>query len=402
MPHACPDPRLLLRAWRLTVPRAAATLVLAVLWLGMGTWDAIAPPARAQGFADQVWSYDSYQDRHPDQAERIAAFQTIVAGQAPPRPPRDSANQPPVAITVVYPGNQISDYWRRSLASMEERLREAGLPYRLNTLFTAAGTEIRAQEAFIAQALENPPDYLVFTLDALRHKAIIEPALGNTRTRLILQNITTPLKAWEGVQPFLYVGFDHQVGTQMLARHLIDRTGGRGHYAVLFGPPGYVSQMRGDSFIRTVSQDSDLKMITSYYVGFDRDKARRATLRILDQHPDIAFLYACSTDIALGAVDALRARGRVGQVLVNGWGGGQEELDALASGALDATVMRINDDNGVAMADAIVLDQSGQGDRVPTVYSGDIALVTRQTPREVLEALTTRAFRYSQGMERRP
>ncbi|OXX72331.1 ABC transporter substrate-binding protein, partial [Vibrio sp. V03_P4A6T147] len=117
-----------------------------------------------------------------------------------------------------------------------------------------------------------------------------------------------------------------------------------------------------------------------------------ATLRILKQTPDINFIYACSTDVALGAMDALQQQNRE-DITLNGWGGGEAELDALQNSTLDVTIMRVNDDAGVAMAEAIKWDLEGKP--VPTVYSGDFELVTKEVSSAYIEKLKKRAFRYS-------
>ena len=57
--------------------------------------------------------------------------------------------------------------------------------------------------------------------------------------------------------------------------------------------------------------------------------------------------------------------------------------------------MRMNDDNGVAMADAIYMDLLGQTDGVPTVYSGEFMMVNQSTSQTELEDYIERAFRYS-------
>ena len=100
-----------------------------------------------------------------------------------------------------------------------------------------------------------------------------------------------------------------------------------------------------------------MNLKASYYVGYDREKSRQATESILQEHQNLSFIYACSTDIALGVMDAIAASDNQGTVMTNGWGGGAAELDAILQGKLDVTVMRMNDDNGVAMAEAIVLDR---------------------------------------------
>jgi len=80
-------------------------------------------------------------------------------------------------------------------------------------------------------------------------------------------------------------------------------------------------------------------------------------------------------------------------VWLNGWGGGAVELEAIRNGLLDVTVMRMNDDTGVAMAEAIGQDMLLLP--VPTVYSGEFALVDGNTSEADLEALKAKAFRYS-------
>ncbi len=73
-----------------------------------------------------------------------------------------------------------------------------------------------------------------------------------------------------------------------------------------------------------------------------------AALNIAKQYPDVKFIYACSTDIALGAIEGLQEKNMLQNIMVNGWGGGTPEIKAIEKGELDVTVMRINDDNGVA------------------------------------------------------
>ncbi|HEY9079721.1 substrate-binding domain-containing protein [Magnetovibrio sp.] len=310
-------------------------------------------------------------------------------------PPRAVADAKPVRIALIYPGLQASDYWRRSVDSFEARLKAAGQPYVLDKYFTKPTIEVRKQAEHLAQALEQKPDYLVFTLDAQRHKLLIERVLAHGTPKLILQNVTTPLKAWNNRQPFLYVGFDHVTGTRILADHFVKATGGFGDYAVVCWSRGYISEMRGESFVAAMKNVPNLNLKAFFYAGSTQEAGRTAALAALKDFPDLKFIYACSTDLALGVADALRQENRQDRVMVNGWGGGSSELAAIQKGELDVTVMRMNDDNGVAMADAIVLDQSGTPGAVPTVYTGDFALVTKNLTPAAIDDLEIRAFRYS-------
>ena len=81
--------------------------------------------------------------------------------------------------------------------------------------------------------------------------------------------------------------------------------------------------------------------------------------------------------------------------MVNGWGGGSNELDSLLAGDLDFTVMRMNDDNGVAMAEAIRLDVESNLKQEPIIYSGEMVIVRQGISKEKIIKLEGKAFRYS-------
>ena len=303
--------------------------------------------------------------------------------------------QKPVKIYMIYPGNQVSDYWRRSKSSFEARLNEIGIKYELVDYFTKPGIEINEQAKALFEALHKDIDYLIFTLDAKKHLKFVNTILTRGKPKLILQNITTPLKSLSTNQPFLYDGFDHSIGAKIIAKEYVNKVGKNGKYAVLYGPTGYVSYMRGDIFIKEIEKISNLKLVDSYYTDFNKEKAKLATLDLLKNHKNLKFIYACSTDIALGAIEALESKGLLGKIKVNGWGGGSSELKSIQEGKMDFTVMRMNDDNGVAMAEAISLDLRDRTKEVPLIYSGDFELVKKGISLEKLNHMKKKAFRYS-------
>ena len=339
----------------------------------------------------QFWSLQEYSKRNEQQRQSAPAFAKRIADPAEAY----GLGERKVRIAIIYPGKQASDYWRRSASSFQARLREIGVPFEVQQHFSEFETNASLQAELISSVLKSDPDYLVFTLDAIRHQSIVERLIARGRPKVILQNITTPLKSWGDKQPFLYVGFDHVSGTELLIDYYRQRFGEEKAFAVLYGPRGYVSRARGDTFVQAYADHEVRNLKASYYVGYDRVKSANAVNKLLNEHQDLAFIYACSTDIALGVLDAVEQNGLTGKVITNGWGGGSAELDAVEAGILDVTVMRMNDDNGIAMAEAIALDQAGRGHEIPLVYSGSFELVQSSDSKEKIEALKKRAFRYS-------
>ncbi|WP_104400546.1 autoinducer 2-binding periplasmic protein LuxP [Vibrio penaeicida] len=336
------------------------------------------------------WEYSDYLKTFPNQQGLVRNFSKIVRSEPTPIAVRQTK---PVTISVIYPGEQVSDYWRRNITAFSKRMDELGIDYQINKVFTRPNVDIRQQSASLMEAIRNKSGYLIFTLDTGRHRKFIEHVLNSNDTKLILQNITTPLKAWSQNQPFMYVGFDHATGSRALASHFKSRFPRGGDYSVLFFSQGYISAARGDTFIEAMSNEGEAYQLrSSFYTKASRQSGYEAAKNALSQGHDLSFIYACSTDVALGATDAIKELGRK-DIVINGWGGGSAELEAIQKGELNVTIMRMNDDTGVAMAEAIKMDLEDKP--VPTVYSGDFEIVTSQDSEERIQELKLRAFRYS-------
>ncbi|NVK19002.1 MAG: substrate-binding domain-containing protein [Methylocystaceae bacterium] len=348
--------------------------------------------SQAESHLSDYYSYQEFMQLHPKQKEIADRFSDHV---------KETVHSPfasykaPLKVAIIYPGIQASDYWRRSVSSFEARLREHRLPYEIRPYFTKPAREIRLQEKQINEALAHDPDYLVFTLDAVRHEMTLKNLIKKGRPKIIIQNATRPVKSWGDHQPFFYVGFDHEIGSEMLAEKFMALFPRKTEYAMFYGSHGFVSTARGDTFENIVKASHGSTVAMSYYLDFDRERARKAALHLISRKKLPRFIFACSTDIALGVIDAAKESNMLDKVSVNGWGGGGDELAALAEGSLKFTVMRMNDDNGVAMADAIAFDQNGQGNLVPQVFSGEMVLLDQNMSQAEINALQQRAFRYS-------
>ncbi|MFA0014438.1 autoinducer 2-binding periplasmic protein LuxP [Vibrio lentus] len=334
------------------------------------------------------WEYQDYLSKFPEQ--KALTDKMVEAVQNHPVPLRKTQDEP-ITISVVYPGQQISDYWVRNIEAFEKRLDRLRINYQINQVFTRVNADITQQSISLQEAIENKTDYLIFTLDTTRHRKFIEHVLTSTDTKLILQNITTPVRAWDDRQPFMYVGFDHATGSLKLAEYFKNNSKSDSQYSVLYRSEGYISDARGDTFIHEVNTDTNFALKSSFYTKSDKESGYQAAKISIEKDKDLDFIYACATDVALGAADAIRESGR--DILLNGWGGGSAELEAIERGDLDVTVMRMNDDTGIAMAEAIKWDLAGL--EVPTVYSGDFELVTKEDSPERISELKQRAFRYS-------
>lgn len=336
--------------------------------------------------ANSYWSIDEYVTFNPKQKELMQNLHTLVQNDA--KPISDEIEK--VTISMLFPGKQLTDYWRRNDVAFRARMDALKIPYEINTLFVDEN-DVKSLQQNLLKLLQLQSDYLVFTLNIDGHKRLISQIINNQKPKIILQNITTPLKEWGANQPFFYVGFDHLEGTKLLASHMQKRFDKEANYLMLYHNEGYVSQMRGDGFINLVNNFHHIN--GAFYTYVDKEVAKNIVLNYenIDQ---IDYIYSCSTDIAIGASEALQELGLKNKIFLNGWGGGETELAMIENDMLDMTVMRINDDSAVAMAEAIKLDLLGK--EVPLIYSGGFVVIDSKTDKQSLEKLKQRAFRYSQ------
>ena len=341
-------------------------------------------------YSDYYYTVDQYKTIHPEQVRLMERFKDMVK-----KPVEPLKKKIEVKVSIVLPGKQLSDYWRRSLTSFEQRMKRYKLKFKTYEYIIKPKERLKTQIELLGKALGENPDYLIFTLDARRHQRIIERILITGKPKVLLLNITTPLKKWEGMQPLLYSGFDHIEGTRLIARSYIERISGPGSYISLLTKPGYLSEVRGSVFNRYINNHSGLKLKSIYHINIDKKEAFNATMEAVDEFKNLSFVYASTTDIALGAIEAISKAGLKGKIMVNGWGGGSAELKSVINRDMNFTVMRMNDDSGAALADAIVMDLTGRSDQVPKIFSGELVLVEKGISKEKLKQLKDRAFRLS-------
>lgn len=295
-----------------------------------------------------------------------------------------------IKIAIVYPGFQVSDYWQRSLVALRGRLDDLGIQYSLDIRFTKPHVQQDLQEAQIMEMLDREPDYLVYTINSIRQQRMVEVLLQREKPKIILQNLTRPIEDWYDVQPLIYIGFDHAEGAKKIAAYFKQRFPKDSEYGIVFWGKGVVSDQRGLTFEREIGSYHQLKI--SYFTQESRAQAKLSVLSMLKSHPNLKYIYVCATDVAFGALDALRELDR-SDVAINGWGGGQAELEAFDEGLLDVVLMRVNDQSGISMAEAIRMDMLGKA--VPKVYSGDFRLLTKGMPDNEVERYIKEAFVYS-------
>jgi ABC-type sugar transport system substrate-binding protein/anti-anti-sigma regulatory factor len=167
-------------------------------------------------------------------------------------------------------------------------------------------------------------------------------------------------------------------GAQLGAEHLAGMIGGRGAVAHLQGALEVRTAVNRAQGLRTVM--ARYPQIRVVYEGEGVDWSREIGQRLMREallaHPEIAGVFAASDGMALGALDAITAAGRAGEVAVVGFDGQPEGLAAVHAGQLGATVDQPSYTIGWTAADAV--GRLLGGEAIPDVITIPSKLITAQ------------------------
>ena len=95
---------------------------------------------------------------------------------------------------------------------------------------------------------------------------------------------------------------------------------------------------------------------------------------MLQAHPDIDALFACSDLMALGALEAIAAAGKTGRIRVVGFDALDDARKAIAAGTMEASVAQFPSEMGrVAIESAVKVIH---GEKIPDDIKVKLELVT--------------------------
>jgi ribose transport system substrate-binding protein len=149
---------------------------------------------------------------------------------------------------------------------------------------------------------------------------------------------------------------------------------------MLVGVPGAsAARDRGQGFKDALGDKSvntkNVTLVVEQVANFKRDEALNVMQNMLTAHPDLAGVYAQNDDMALGAVQAVKAKSLTGKVAIVGTDGIADATSAIKAGDMYATVAQQPDTMGqLAVENAVKLIQ---GQTIPKTIDVPLKVVTK-------------------------
>ncbi|MGE5146369.1 MAG: ABC transporter substrate-binding protein [Candidatus Eiseniibacteriota bacterium] len=137
----------------------------------------------------------------------------------------------------------------------------------------------------------------------------------------------------------LHVAMDEvQVGRD-IATWSAKKIGGKGEVAMLRGPAGAATfDNLSKGYKEVMAKYPGIKIVYEHDNKLSREEGLKLAEDAIVAHPNLKLIYGANDDVALGAIQAVKAAGKAGKIVVTGMNGVPPALKAVKAGDLAMTV----------------------------------------------------------------
>lgn len=219
----------------------------------------------------------------------------------------------------------------------------------ITNLAEANGTKIKALDAQndTAKQTNDVDDLIQQGVDILLINPVdssaITPAVESANANGI--PVITIDRSSESGTILALVASDNVIGGEMAAEYIKQISGENVETVQLEGVPGAsASRERGKGFMN-IAEES-LNVIDSQTANFDRAEGLTVMENMLQANPNIKAVFAQNDEMALGAIEAIKAAGLSGAIQVVGFDGTEDGINSVKAGVLSATVAQQPEEMG--------------------------------------------------------
>jgi ribose transport system substrate-binding protein len=241
-------------------------------------------------------------------------------------------------LKVAFSQNASNNPWRLAeTASMKEEATKKGIQLTV----TDANNDQSKQVSDIKGLIAQKPDVLFVAPITEQLANVVHDAAAAGIPVILLDRSVDKTVAVPGKDYVSVLQSDFIQEGKRAAVQMAKATGGSGKIIELEGTTGASAAIdRKKGFDDAIKQCSGMKIVVSQDGDFTRAKGQSVAETLLQSHPDATAIYAHNDEMALGAIAAIKAIGKVPgkDIKVVSVDGEKDGLKAVAAGDLYATV----------------------------------------------------------------
>ncbi|MCH9008190.1 substrate-binding domain-containing protein [candidate division KSB1 bacterium] len=263
---------------------------------------------------------------------------------------------------------------------MQKGAQEAADRLGINLLLQAAEREVdvEKQMQIIENLIQRNVDAICVTPSGSKEiiPAIIKANKENIPVLIIDTRVDAAVLAEAGGRITTFIGSDNYEGGKVAGAYLGRVLAGSGKVAVLEGIPGHeTGDQRLNGFTDAIGEFPGIEVVASQTANWERDQGFNVFQNILQSNPGVNALFACNDMMALGAIEAIAAAGKTGEITVIGFDAVADARAAIKQGTMSGSVAQFSSEMGRLAVDSAAKVLNGE--EIPDYIPVAIELITQ-------------------------
>jgi len=239
-------------------------------------------------------------------------------------------------VVAVVPKSQAHIFWQTVHAGAVAAGQDLGVKIRWKapTTETDYSQQIRIVEDFITQRVDG------IVLAPTDRKALVPYILRAGKKGIPVTIFDSGADTEEYVS---FVATDNYQGGVMGAERMAEILSGKGKLVVIKVIPGSASTTARENGFRDAIKKNyspRMEIVDSRYGMSDRAESLRVTEDLLTAHPNLDGIFAANEPGAVGALQAVKARGLAGKIKIVGFDSSEQLLKGVRDGIIDSLVVQ--------------------------------------------------------------
>ena len=287
------------------------------------------------------------------------------------------------APTIAYVVKIINPYFNVMLKGANEEADKLGI--KLLTSAAASQTAVEQQINIMEDYISQGVDAIV--LAPIDSKGLVPVVAKAMQAGIKVVDVDNRLDAdtmkAAGIE-VTYVGVSDETSAYNAGKAMVEALGGEGKVAILEGIRGADNaQARKRGAEMAFAEADGIEIVASQTANWQAEEALNVATNIIQANPDINGIFCANDTMTFGAIQAVAAAGKTGEILITGIDAEQQALVNIKEGTALATVYQ-NQDAQAAKALQVAMAMIN-GEEVPLDVQVPTILITKDNLSDYLE-----------------
>lgn len=285
--------------------------------------------------------------------------------------------------TVAYVVKIINPYFNVMLKGANEEADKLGIKLLTSAAAnqTAVEQQINIMEDYISQGVD------AIVLAPIDSKGLVPVVAKAMQAGIKVVDVDNRLDAdtmkAAGIE-VTYVGVSDETSAYNAGKAMVEALGGEGKVAILEGIRGADNaQARKRGAEKAFAEASGIEIVASQTANWQAEEALNVATNIIQANPDINGIFCANDTMTFGAIQAVAAAGKTGQIFITGIDAEQQALVNIKEGTALATVYQ-NQDAQAAKALQVAMAMIN-GEEVPLDVQVPTILITKDNLSDYLK-----------------